>query len=298
VRRRVVVLDAPSNLGLRPPVQGAVPGCYKAPWALRDAGLLPRLGASDAGAVVPPRYDRGGWKPGDGVYNAAGIATFSTRLASRVARYVAAGEFLVVLGGDCSVLLGTMLGLRRLGRYGLAFIDGHSDFRHLGNSPHVGAAAGEDLALVTGRGQPDLADLEGRSPYVRDRDVAVLGIRDSDEAAAELHSLGMLCLPASRLHGNAAAAGAVDALTRLETGELAGFWVHLDVDVLDPQVMPAVDSPDPGGLQPSDLGALLSALVASPACVGLEVTVYDPDLDPDGTQAALITAILVGALLR
>ena len=297
MRRRVVVLDAPSNLGLRPPVEGAVPGCYKAPWALRDAGLLPRLGASDAGAVVPPRYDRAGWKPGDGVCNAGGIAAFSTRLAARVARYVAAGEFVVVLGGDCSVLVGTMLGLRRLGRYGLAFIDGHSDFRHLGNSPHVGAAAGEDLALVTGRGQRDLVDLEGRSPYVRDGDVAVLGIRDGDEAAGELRSDGMLCLPASRIRGTGAVAAAVEALTRVDTADLSGFWVHLDVDVLDPQVLPAVDSPEPGGLLPEELTALLSTLVASPSCAGLEVTVFDPDLDPDGSQATLLTDILVGALL-
>jgi arginase len=291
-----VVLDAPSNLGLLPPVPGAVPGCYKAPWALRDAGLLPRLGASDAGAVVPPRHDLGGWRPGAGVGNAAAIATFSTKLADRMQRYVAAGEFLVVLGGDRSVLLGAMLGLRRLGRYGLAFLDGHPGFRRPGGSPAAGAA-GEHLALVTGRGQPDLADIERLAPYLRDRDVAVLGIRAADGAAAGLPSLGMLCLPASRLAGSAAAAGAVQALTRLETGDLAGFWVHLDVGVLDPPVMPAVDSPEPGGVGPEELGVLLSTLAASPACAGLEVTGYDPDLDPDGRHAALVTRILLGALL-
>jgi arginase len=297
LRRRIVVLDAPSNLGLRPPAEGTVPGCYKAPWALRDAGLLPRLGASDAGAVVPPRYDRAGWRPGDGVYNAAGIAAFSTRLAGRVVRYVSAAEFLVVLGGDCSVLLGSMLGLRRLGRYGLAYIDGHSDFRHLGNSPHVGAAAGEDLALATGRGQPDLADLDGLAPYVRDEDVVVLGIRDDDGAADELAGHGMLSLPASRIRGSGATASAVEALTRLEAPRLAGFWVHLDVDVLDPSVLSAVDSPDPGGLLPDELTALLSTLTGSPSCVGAQVTVFDPDLDPDGSQAGLVTDILVAALM-
>ena len=47
------------------------------------------------------------------------------------------------------------LGAEIEGRIGLVFIDGHSDFRHPGNAPYVGAAAGEDLALVTGRGQPE-----------------------------------------------------------------------------------------------------------------------------------------------
>ncbi len=295
--RRIVVLDAPSNLGLRPPAEGTVPGCYKAPWALRDAGLLPRLGASDAGAVIPGRYDRAGWKPGDGVFNAAAMAEFSVRLAGQVVRHVSAGQFLVVLGGDCSVSLGAMLGLRRLGRYGLAYIDGHSDFRHLGNAPHVGAAAGEDLALVTGRGQPDLADLDGLAPYVRDRDVVVFGIREDDEAADELAEIGVLTLPASHIRVAGPAATAVEALTRLEAPGMEGFWVHLDVDVLDPSVLSAVDSPDPGGLLPDELTTLVSSLVASPSCVGLEVTVFDPDLDPDGSQAALLADILVGALL-
>jgi arginase len=82
-----------------------------------------------------------------------------------------ASRFPIVLGGDCSILLGATLALRRRGRHGVAFLDGHSDFRHPGNSPAVGSAAGEDLALVTGRGQPDVNDLEDRSPYVRDGDV-------------------------------------------------------------------------------------------------------------------------------
>jgi hypothetical protein len=61
-------------------------------------------------------------------------------------------------------LQGSTLALRRIGRYGLAFIDGHSDFRHVGNSAGVGAAAGEDVALVTERGQSDLTDLDGLRP--------------------------------------------------------------------------------------------------------------------------------------
>lgn len=296
-RGRVVVLDAPSNLGLRPPVDGTVPGCYKLPWALRDHGLLPRLGASDAGAVLPPRYDRTGWRPGEGVFNAAGIAEFSRRLADRLDRYVSAREFVLLLGGDCSVLLGSALGLRRRGRYGLAFADGHADFRHPGNAPQVGAAAGENLALVTGRGQPDLVNLDGLAPYIRDEDVVLLGVRDEDQYTTELTEHGMLTLPASRIHAVGPAAAAAAALARLGCTVLNGFWVHLDVDVLDPSILPAVDSPVPGGLSVTELRALLADLVASPACVGLTVTVFDPDLDMDGRQAALLTDLLVGALL-
>lgn len=57
--RSLVLLGAPSNLGLRPPAPGTVPGVYKLAGALREQGLLARLGAREGGVVVPPRYDRG-----------------------------------------------------------------------------------------------------------------------------------------------------------------------------------------------------------------------------------------------
>lgn len=72
--------------------------------------------------------------------------------------------------------------------------------------------------------------------------------------------------------------------------------MHLDADVLDPAVMPAVDSPDPDGLLPHELRPLLAGLLASDHCVGLNVTIYDPDLDPEGTAGALLADLLVAAL--
>jgi arginase len=294
--RRLAVLDAPSNLGLRPPVKGTVPGCYKLAGALRDCGLVTRLGADDAGYVTPPRYDRGDWKPGDGVFNAAGIAAYSRRLADRLDVLFDDGRFPVVLGGECSILLGPALALRRRGRYGVAYLDGHSDFRHVGNTAYVGAAGGEALALVTGRGQPDLTDLEGLGPYVRDEDAASVGIRDDDEYAAELRKLDVPVWPASRIRAEGATTAAEAVLAHLQRDELDGFWVHVDVDMLDPSVMPAVDSPDPGGLDRAEFVTLLAALVHAPKCAGIHIGIFDPDLDPDGHLAADLADMLVTGL--
>lgn len=290
--RRIVVIDAPSNLGLRPPTEGTVPGCYKLAGALREQRLVQRLGAYEGGVVVPPRYDRGDWREGDGVFNAEAIATYTCKLADRIEHHVRAGDFPVVLGGDCSVQLGASLALRRIGRYGLAVIDGSADFRHPGNSDRIGAAGGEELAIATGRGQADLTNLEGLQPYVRDEDVRVLGIRDYDEERAELAELKITNATVGEIRewGAEELAGAV--LQALEVPVTEGFWVHLDADVLDPSVMPAVDSPDPGGLMPDELGALLRTLVRSERCVGFNLTIYDPDLDPDGSCAALLADLL------
>lgn len=297
---RLAVLDAPSNLGLRPPTPSSVPGCAKAPGALRDQGLVARLGARDAGCLTPPRYDPGGWQPGDGVSQAAEIARFTTQLADRIGAMVDAGEFPVVLGGDCSVTLGSTLALKRLehergGHYGLVYVDAHSDFRHAGNAAVVGAAAGEALALATGRGQGELAGIEQRRPYVRDADVVLVGVRPDDDYRVELQAGAFNIRTSHDIRSQGA--GRCAQWAREVLADRGGYWVHLDVDVLDPTVMPAVDAPTTGGIGYQELEQLLAGLVREPGCLGLEVTVFDPDFDEDGVYAQDIVNTLVTALI-
>jgi arginase len=296
---RIAVLDAPSNLGLRPPTPTTVPGCAKAPGALRDHRLVTRLAARDAGCLTPPRYDPNNWRPGEGVCQASKIAGYSVRLADRIGSIIDANEFPVVLGGDCSIVLGAALAINRLaeelgGRTGLVFVDGHSDFRHPGNANYVGAAAGEDLALVTGRGQVELAGIENRRPYLRDADVVVLGIREHDEYRMDLQAAGIATRPVPELRAEGAARTARWARDQL--ADCAGFWLHVDVDVLDPAVMPAVDAPDDGGIAHRELELLVAELVGDDSCLGIEVTVFDPDHDPEGSYAAELVDTLVIAL--
>src|SRR4029453_4318926 len=115
--------------------------------------------------------------------NPRGSAAYSVALGDVVERVIDMGEFPVVLGGDCSILLGCLLALRRRGRFGLLFLDGHGDFYQPEAEPD-GEAASMELALVTGRGPVFVTDLEGRCPLVRDEDLAVLGRRDAEIAEA------------------------------------------------------------------------------------------------------------------
>src|SRR5206468_2490553 len=104
--------------------------------------------------------------PETALLNPRGIADYSVALADAVGRAIDVGEFPVVLGGDCSIVLGCLLALRRRGRYGLLFLDGHADFYQAEAEPN-GEAASMDLALATGRGPVVVADLENRRPLVR-----------------------------------------------------------------------------------------------------------------------------------
>jgi arginase len=290
--RSIVLIDAPSNLGLRPPESGAVPGVYKLAGALRDHRLLDRLRAREGGVVVPPRY-LSQWEPGDGVRNERAIELYSRRLADRVGARILRGSFPIVLGGDCSILLGNALALRRRGRFGLVYIDGHSDFRHPGNAKYVGAAAGEDLALATGRGGT-LADLEGLGPLVRDEDAVVVGIRNRDGTLAELREAGIHVHTAEEV-GPEAVATSERILDALDGDGLDGFWIHCDVDVLDSALMPAVDTPEPGGLDFDQLTELLGRLLADERAAGLEVTIFDPDLDETGELAGRLADCICAA---
>jgi arginase len=288
--RSIALLDAPSNLGLRPPEQGAVPGCYKAPGVFRDLGVLRRLGAHEAGVVTPPRY-RPEWTPGT-VRNEDALITYSRNLAGRLELLLGQYSTTVVLGGDCSIVVGIALALSRKGRYGLVAIDG-LDYRHPGNSDTVGSAGGENLALVTGLGGA-LAKLDGSRPYLRPDDVVAVGFRPDDESADEAARNGIHLIDAPTVAQDPTGA-AVQALTTADRDDLDGFWIHLDADVIDPELMPAVDTPEPGGLMYEQLTSLLGALLESPRAAGLDVTIYDPDKDPDLRYGKQLADVLVNA---
>jgi len=294
----IAVLDAPSVLGLRPPAPGRVPGARRLPEALRGNRLVERLRAVDAGRVDPPPYSPE-LDPVTGVRNGATIPGYSVALADRLVELVRVGEFPLVLGGDCSILLGAMLALRRLGHYGLVSIDGGLDFRHPGNvhlvGP-VGSVAGEDLAVVTGRGAPQLTDLEGRRPLVAEADVVAMGHRGLDGLDDEVLATPMTLFDVAELRRLGPAEAAGRAVATLAGRGVEGFWVHLDTDVLDPELMPAVDSPEPGGLTHQELAALLQTLAGSELATGMQLTIFDPDLDPDGRLAAELTDTVVTGL--
>lgn len=277
------IIDAPSDLGLRRT------GVRGLPKALRAAGLLEGIpDVQYAGRLPVPPYvplrD-----PAAGVLNPDGIRAFSLRLAERVAFTLDLGRFPIVLGGDCSILLGTLLALRRRGRFGLFFMDGHSDFYSPESEPN-GELASMELAVVTGRNPAVLADLDGRRPLVREEDVVVFGFRDAESAeeygSPDVRQTAMHVLDLGDVRRLGPATAARQGLAVLESNGVDGFWLHLDADVLNDEVMPAVDYRMPDGLWPEELTEALAVVLASPLAVGMEITIYNPTFDDRERSAA------------
>jgi arginase len=284
------IIEAPSVLGLFPG------GVEHLPRALLDAGLADAVAARHVGAVSPPPYDPRR-DPATGLLNPTGLRDYAQALADATGEVLDVGELPLVLGGDCSILLGNLLALRRRGRHGLLFIDGHADFYQPDAEPN-GEAASMDLALATGRGPDVVANLEGRAPLVRDEDVVQLARRDAEEAARagsqRIEDTAITVIDLATLRRRGVERAASDALERLVVPELDGFWIHVDCDALDDAVMPAVDYRLPGGLSWSELETVLRLAVATGLVVGMEVTIFNPSLDADGT----VTRALVDCLAR
>lgn len=289
--RPYAIVEAPSTLGL------ATCGVEHLPDQLLSLGLAERIHARRAARLVVPSKDPVP-DPETGILNARAIAAWSPKLADAVEAVLDAGEFPVVLGGDCTIVLGSMLAFRRRGRYGLFFIDGNADFFQPEAEPN-GEGASMDLALVTGHGPSLLTAIEGRSPLVHPQDAVAFAYRDHDDqeeygSQPLPEELKAIDLPAVRAIGiEAAAREAVDHLTR---EELAGFFIHLDADCLDDAIMPAVDFRVPGGLSWDELKAVLRVALSSGQAVGIEITIYNPRLEEDGSAGRGLADVLAAAL--
>jgi arginase len=286
------LIEAPSILGLKPL------GVELLPYALQRNGFL--KDTPPARRVPGHVSDFSGERPSkQAILNADQIATYSTHLARVIGQVRAEGQFPVVLGGDCSILLGCMLALKQTGTYGLAHVDGHADFYQPEAEPN-GEAASMDLALVVGRGPAVLTNIGQHHPYVQEHHVVQLGRRDDEEAnqagSQQITDSAIHCLDLVAIHKLGVQSTLANAIPHLTTSEVAGYWIHFDVDVLADEIMPAVDYRSPGGLSFAQAGELVGGLLQSPNACGLSITIFNPKLDATGQLTQQLVDCLHQAL--
>jgi arginase len=257
-------------------------GTELAPAALRDAGLIERLGAADRGDL-DVRIGGEERDPDTGIVGSPDVLAMTAVVRGAVAEMVAAGERPLVLGGCCSLVPGALAGVRdAAGSVGIVNVDGHVDIYDGVSSPS-GEGADMPLGVALGRPPAQWVAAAGGASTTPAQSV-VLGARDPEEAVdvaglleGDLAELLVLSPDDLRAQG-LAEAGALAAERLAERAER--FWIHLDVDVLDERAMPATDYLMPGGLEWDELGELLEPLCASPAVAGMSIGCLNPEKDP------------------
>ena len=275
--------------------------------ALREAGLLDAF--EHHHVAVHCELDLPAGDPARGptsLINERALLAMTRALNERVGTALAAGRLPIVYGGDCSTLLGIVTGLRdHAGDVGLVFIDGHEDTMPLDVSED-GEAANTELGLLLGlTGRTLGGELGDRLPALRRDRLVVLGPRDDawrqQFNVGTLAEAGVWVAPLAEVADDPAGAGrrAIEQLA----GQVDRWWLHIDLDVLDPVEFPAQGLPDfpdePGGLTWDQLTDLVMALfTTSASCIGGSVAIYDPDQDPDSRGAAQIVAFIRNVVAR
>jgi arginase len=291
---KIAVFGVPSAAGAR------AAGTERAAFVLREAGLLDALRAAGPRVVnlsdlslFPFRDD----PAHPTARNAEVVACALRATADEMTRALREG-FTVVLGGDCTLIVGALAGARAaLGRpVGVVYVDANADLNTPQTSPS-GFLSGMALSLALGRGPDELVAPMGDAPVLQPDHVALLGFRGLDPGERDrIGDLG-LALPASaaqRVGMRVAAALALDAIAN-EDGPVL---IHLDVDAIDYAEMPVKDPIDGVGLSIAEVSDLLTALAASPRVVGLHIAEFNPARDPEGVHARKVVALLVRAVTR
>jgi arginase len=207
-------------------------------------------------------------------------------LADAVRGAVAAERFPLILAGNCGSALGTVSGLRSATPHdsspvGVIWLDAHADF-HTPDTTTSGFLDGTALATLTGQCWHALTSaIPGFLP-VSDAHVVLVGARDIDPAEElRLAQSHVIRVEAARLRAEGAGnAGSLhDALAELTRRNVARVYLHIDLDVHDPADAQANQYAAPGGLAPSTVRDLVTAVAGRFEIVAAALTAYDPTCD-------------------
>jgi arginase len=302
---KLSVIGVPTNSS------GKSDGVAKAPNAVRRAGLIQVLGhyceIYDEGDVTftLPITDR---DPDSGIIGYETFISMVQAVYKSVNNALNHDRFPLVIGGDCPILLGCLAAVKEVhgSSSGLLFVDGHEDAYPPHKSP-TGEAADMELGFALGMNcehlPSNIVDNSSWPPLalVDARNICMLCPRDKKVLQNQgVESLSSKVVEtfyddiALRKSRN------IEALINRTLKQLKSktvtvvdkLWLHVDLDVLSTRSMPAVDYRQPGGINWNQLKKITKAIMSSGYIIGLNLTIYNPDMDPDGLFAKRIVNYL------
>jgi arginase len=281
------LIGVPSSAGAH------APGLERGPAQLRAAGLASALAAAGVTAWDWGDLPVSSFAPtpaGSGARNLPAVLEVVRRVADAVAAARSDGDVPVLLGGDCTLVLGAVAGLRRPEEtgngVGVFYLDGDADL----DAPQEGWGVLDScgVAHLLGDGDPQLAALRPDGPLLDVGSLVLFGFHPAQLSAAQWRryaSRGLYGVPVTDMPAGTAGQRAAAAVARLR--DKGALVCHLDVDVIDFASFPLADCPRyHGGLSLSDTFDAVRAAAAHPGLACLTLTEVNPDHDPAGELTA------------
>ncbi len=292
-----------SLIGVRTNSSGTENGVANAPVALRNAGLVKTIRCfhevHDEGDIIPikPIKKR---DTRSGIIAYSSLVSMIRDVSTSVNHALLENRFPLVIGGDCPVLLGCLAAAVKVHHHniGLFFIDGHEDAYPPHLSP-TGEAADMELGFALGLNVPHrIRDVIGSVPLIQYSKVCLFGTRDSKDLknlnvpslVGKIQSYDDTIIRKSNITTLTS-----KALKRLGS-DCNSIWLHIDLDVLSTRSFSAQDYPQSGGLNWIQLEKLCKSILSSCNVVGCDVTIYNPDLDPNNRFGKRIVDFLATIL--
>jgi arginase len=292
--REIAVIGATLDLG------AGRRGVDMGPSAIRYAGLEQQLSeklgvqVSDVGNVISPVAETTAMGDPHARYLEQ-ILDLCDRLAGLVAKAARRGAMPLVLGGDHSCALGSLVGMAQArGQGGVVWVDAHGDLNRPETSP-TGNVHGMVLAAALGLAGDAFQRDEWPLPAVEPGKVALVGVRSLDEGEKELlHKLDAKVFTMSEVDRMGVEPCMREALAHASGA--AFLHVSFDMDVIDPDYAPGVGTPVRGGLSYREAHLAMETVAESGLLDSMDVVEVNPILDRENATGQLAVELVASAL--
>ena len=266
------------------------------PDAILRADLPERLQAQGFDVPPPAEVDVGVENRERG-RTAVNIGRIGARTAALVAAGRSAGEPVLVLAGDDTAAIGVLAGIEQAdgaaARIGVLWLDAHGDF----NTPETsysGILAGMPLAILAGLAGPLWREAAGLAATVPTDRMVVAGVRDLDEKEADLlRSTDVRVVTAADLRAGEPFRAAVSRLAE----RCDVIMLHIDADVLDPELVPSASTPSANGLSIAEAAAAIRTALVTGRVATVCLASINPGAGRRGERSVASAVALLAAAL-
>jgi arginase len=227
------------------------------------------------------------------------ITKVCEELADETSDAIAEGDVPLVLGGDHSLVAGSLAGAARhfaaLGEsVGCIYLDTHGDL-HMPSTSLTGNVHGMPLAHLLGRGDARFASIAGASPALSTTQLALVGTRDLDKPERDaIRDWGITCFTMRHIDE----LGLEEVMRRaiaVATSDTDRLWVSCDMDWVDPSDAPGVGTPVRGGATYREAQLAMEMVADTGKLVGLDIVETNPVLDERNRTAELAVQLAMSA---